>query len=345
MIIQKSKTKLTNPYIICGWPGIGLIGHYVVNYIISQIKPEIFAEIDYKEYIIPHNAVVENGIIYDMPQIQNKIFYHKIKSKPYSEQDFLLFLGDIEPSLYNMQNFANDLLSFFQLFNPKLIITFCGLPSNILHTDEPSFYIAKTNNNLEIKIKNEELLGLKPLTFGIIEGMNGLILSKAKEYEIDGVCIIGEIPFYTIDMINPKVCYKILYFLKENFLFNISFEKIQQDIISLDERIKSTFTDLNEKAQMLLSQIQNTTKNDKKNLYYKTTENSLGLTFEELKKKIKFSLPESAKNKINELFKLASENISYAKQLKEELDKWGVYKEYEDRFLSLFIKNKKKGKK
>ncbi len=345
MIIQKNKTKLTNPYIICGWPGMGMIGHYIVNHIISQIKPEIFAEIDYKEYIIPHNAIVENGIIYDIPQIQNKIFYHKIKSK-YYEQDFLLFLGDVEPSLYNMQNFANDLISFFKPFNPKLIMTFSGFPSNILHTDEPLLYVAQTNNSVDVKIKNEESLKLKPLTFGLIEGMSGIILSKAKEFEIEGICIIGEIPFYTIDMINPRVCYKILYFLKETFLFNISFEKIQQDIISMDERIKSTFIDLNEKAQMLLSQLQDSNKDNKKNLYYKakTTNDSSELTFEELKKKIKFSLPESAKNKINELFKLSSEDISYAKQLKEELDKWGVYKEYEDRFLSLFIK-KKKGKK
>ena len=36
-------------------------------------------------------------------------------------------------------------------------------------------------------------------------------------------------------------------------------------------------------------------------------------------------------------------DISKAKELKSELDKWNVYKDYEDRFLDLFKKTKEKG--
>lgn len=346
MIIQKSKIKFKNPYVICGWPGIGMIGNYVVNNIISQIKPEIFAEIDYKEYTIPHSAIVEHGVIYDLPQIQNKIYFYTRRTKNETfDENFIFFVGDIEPSLYNMKKFATDIISFLQPLEPKIIITFSGLPSNILHTDEPSLYIAKTNQDVAEKIKNYELCDLMSLSLGVIEGINGVLLATAKEYGINGICIIAEIPFYTIDMINPKACYKILSFLRKNLLFDINFEKIQQDIISMDERIKSIFTDINEKAQTLFSQIENFPRSNKKNLYYNSLDKPTGLTLEELKKQLKFSIPESAKNKINELFNLASKNIDFAKQLKEELDKWGVYKEYEDRFLSLFIKNKKKGKK
>jgi hypothetical protein len=54
-------------------------------------------------------------------------------------------------------------------------------------------------------------------------------------------------------------------------------------------------------------------------------------------------LPGSVKEKIENLFKQSQENIAKANELKVELDKWNVYKEYEDRFLDLFRKNRDKG--
>ena len=36
------------------------------------------------------------------------------------------------------------------------------------------------------------------------------------------------------------------------------------------------------------------------------------------------------------LFDAASQDISKAGDLKEELDQWGLFQEYEDRFLDLF---------
>ena len=52
--------------------------------------------------------------------------------------------------------------------------------------------------------------------------------------------------------------------------------------------------------------------------------------------------PLSVKEKIENLFIQAKNDISKANELKSELDKWSVYKEYEDRFLDLFKKAKGK---
>ena len=52
-------------------------------------------------------------------------------------------------------------------------------------------------------------------------------------------------------------------------------------------------------------------------------------------------LPQSIREKIEILFKQAHRDISKARQLKEELDHWNVYKDYEDRFLDLFKKDKR----
>ncbi len=53
-------------------------------------------------------------------------------------------------------------------------------------------------------------------------------------------------------------------------------------------------------------------------------------------------LPLSVKEKIEKLFSQAKSDSTKANELKAELDKWSVYKDYEDRFLDLFKKAKEK---
>jgi hypothetical protein len=82
--------------------------------------------------------------------------------------------------------------------------------------------------------------------------------------------------------------------------------------------------------------------------YLKIGSQTTGPIGEEEIEKIKKSLsqltklPTSVKEKIEKLFTQANTDISKANELKAELDKWNVYKEYEDRFLDLFKKTKDK---
>jgi predicted ATP-grasp superfamily ATP-dependent carboligase len=336
MIIQKTKAKINHPILIFSWPSLGLIGRYVINYLISELKAQIFAEIELEEYISFPNLIVENGMIYSAPQIKDKIYFLHTEL-----QDFIFFFSDFDPSPEYYTKLATDILNFLMPTNISFIITFNSLPTNILHTDKPNLYISATTFSTKV-LPLIQKFNLPKLDFGVIEGMNSVFLQVAKEMGINSICIFSEIPFYTLDMYNPQSAKEILLLLEEAFNFKLSYNKLYQDIKLMDEHLRNTFADLNQKAQQLFSQIYESKKQygKKQSDFYETPG---GITFEELKKQIKFSLPESAKNKINQLFKLAKENIEYAKQLKEELDRWGVYKEYEDKFLSLFLKKKKEG--
>jgi len=327
MIIQKNKLKLKKPILICSWPGIGMIGNYVLNYLITQLKPVIYAELNIDNYYSPHNILIHNGIISFAQSTENKFYYYKTE-----EYDILFFLSDMQPSQNFMYKLSKDITEFASTLQVEHIITFAGMPTNIIHTDKPKLFIAQTtqNNNLEF---NLPLIG-----YGVVEGMNGVILGTAKEFNINATCILTEIPIYTIDMDNPQTALRILKLLDKMFLLKLNFEKINSDIADMEEKIKVIFEELNQKAQKLISQFDSP--HNTKNKY--DVVNFNGVSFEELKKRIKFSLPESAKNKIDELFKLASNDIKFAKELKDELDRWGVYKDYEDKFLNLFLKSKNK---
>jgi hypothetical protein len=47
-------------------------------------------------------------------------------------------------------------------------------------------------------------------------------------------------------------------------------------------------------------------------------------------------VPAEARVRIEELFKLASKGEIEPGELKEELDRWGLFEEYEDRFFTFF---------
>jgi len=49
-------------------------------------------------------------------------------------------------------------------------------------------------------------------------------------------------------------------------------------------------------------------------------------------------VPKDARNHIEELFEQVSKNLSLAPQLVAELNRWGLFSEYEDRFFALFRK-------
>lgn len=51
-------------------------------------------------------------------------------------------------------------------------------------------------------------------------------------------------------------------------------------------------------------------------------------------------IPSDARNRINELFEMVHRGELEPRELKDELDRWGVFEEYQDRFLHLFRKRR-----
>ena len=156
--------------------------------------------------------------------------------------------------------------------------------------------------------------------------MNGLFLTIAKKNNFKGFCLLGEIPLYTIQIENPKASAAVITALSKilNFKIDVSVlleqaENMENEINKLLDYLKPGFPsgqgpigeDEVEKIKKALSQLT--------------------------------KLPASVKEKIEELFEKAKADLTRANELKAELDKWNVYKEYEDKFLDLFRKSKGKG--
>jgi hypothetical protein len=189
------------------------------------------------------------------------------------------------------------------------------MPQAIDHTQEPKVWFASTSRMIARELGK---YGLNILSQGQISGMNGLFLAAAKKEGLKGFCLLGEIPLYTIHIENPKAVLAVLKSLSK--ILNI-----RLDFNELLEYARATEKEINKLLDFL-----------------KLGGQKEGPIGEEEIEKIKKTLsqltklPGSVKDRIEKLFQEVSSDISKAKELKYELDKWNVYKDYEDRFLDLF---------
>jgi len=314
------RPRLKNPYLIVAWPGMGEVAFKAATYLVDRLKAEEYAYILPEEFFYLTGSIIKEGVL-SMPQLpQSKFYYWKNK---FGKNDLIIFLSTAQPDLAKAENYSKRIIHMAKSFNVETIVSFASMPQSIDHTQEPGVWFASTSPELNNTLKK---YNFNILSEGQISGMNGLFLGMAKREGFKGFCLLGEIPFYTIQIENPRASLAVLSVLAK--ILNIQID----------------FTNLIEQAQTLEGEINRLLD------YFKLGSGAQsGPIGEEEIEKIKKALsqltrlPVSVKDRIEKLFEQAKADITKANELKTELDKWNVYKEYEDRFLDLFGKKKDKG--
>ena len=319
MIKEVASPKLKNPIFIAAWPGMGEVAYRAVLFLKEVLGFKVFAKLTAQQFFKPAAVFVEKGLISipDMPA--GFFYYYKGKNSP----DIILFLGEIQPPLEYAQPLSLLIVNFVKKYKTKLMFTFAAKPEAIDHKSKPKTWIAATHNEL---LKTFEKFNLQILKEGQISGLNGIILGVGKQKAIKGVCLLGEIPFYTVQIENPKATKGILEVINKYLKLNLNLSSIVSRTKFIEEEIDKLITYL---------------KGDIPSGHPPLNEEDINKIKNDLAAYTK--LPQSASKKIEELFKKAEKDITSANKIKDELDHWNVYKEYEDRFLDLF-KKKNKGK-
>jgi proteasome assembly chaperone (PAC2) family protein len=311
LIKFKKRPRLKSPYLIAAWPGMGNVAARAVEFLWEKLKPVEFAEITPDGFFHPHEAWIVSGQI-ELPRSPTGKFYYW--KNPQGKHDLILFLCEAQPSFEKGYNYASLVLDVASAFKTKRVFTFASMPTPIDHTQQSRVWATVTDKKISKEISK---LDVNPMRVGQISGLNGLLLSVAKERKMEGVCFLAEIPLYAIQIENPKASKAVLKAFTE--MIGLKF-----DFVGLDERAKI----VEDEIEKLVD-------------YFKSG-SSPGPISEDDIDSIKKSLasitrlPESAKARIEMLFKSAEKDISRAQELKSELDKWHIYKDYEDRFLDLF---------
>ena len=226
-----ARPKLNSPNMLAAWPGIGNVSIIIASYLKRKLDFKELGEIEASYFFDPIGVVVKDNVV-EAPQFpQNKFYYWKNKG---GESDIILFIGEDQPAtkVYEMANCVLDVGIHFQV---KRIYTCAAALTRIHHTEQPRVWGVATNQQVAEDLKRYNLVERGNLQ---ISGLNGLLLGVTKEKDIEGVCLLGEVPMYATRIQNPMAALVVLEVLAKMLGIEIDTVELAQLAKETKERMK-----------------------------------------------------------------------------------------------------------
>ena len=225
-----ARPRLRAPNLLAAWPGIGNVAMIIANYLKAKLP---FKELGYLEasyFFDPIGVTVKDNVV-DEPNFPQSQFYYW---KNDDGNDLILFIGDDQPASKGYE-LANCVLDAGSRFGVERVYTCAAAITRIHHTEPPKVWGVATNHLVNADLKNFDLEYSSNLQ---IAGLNGLLLGVAKEREIDGVCLLGEVPVYASRVPNPMAGLAVLKVLAIMLEVKIDFTELGKMAVEAGERIK-----------------------------------------------------------------------------------------------------------
>jgi len=212
-----AKPKLKRPYLVAGWSGMGAVALLAVNFLRQQLNAEPFGEIDARKFFSPSQVQIRDRLIQTLDFPETKFHFWQGDTA----HDLIFFVGTEQPSqAYEM---ACLIVDTAERFDVERIYTAAAFPTLMHHSQAPGLWGTATHPDLLAAL---EAYGVKIMNQGTIGGLNGLLLAVAKERGLEGLCLLGEIPVYTTQMINPRASHAVLTILTQMFNVKIDMTKL-----------------------------------------------------------------------------------------------------------------------
>jgi len=296
------KIDITDPVMIAGWPGMGSVALGTVDYLKRKLTAVDFAEIKVDKFSILDSVIVEDGIAHLAEPPKNRFYYT-------GSPNLIIFEGEAQLPGQDGIELLNKVLDVAAQFKVKRIYTGAAFPMPISCKAQSEIYGAANNKTLRGLFRK---MGIRPMEDGHISGLNGLVLGFAKGRGIEAVCLLATIPQYAISLPNPKASFAIIQILERILNFEVARDEMNEYIkdmedkmAMIEEKVRDVFPIEKEEHRIFPAQ----------------------------------KVPSYIKDKIEKMFHEAKADKSKAISLKKELDRWDLYKMYEDRFLDLFKEN------
>lgn len=298
----------TSPLMFAAWTGAGNVGILAVDYLRRHLDAHLFAQIDMSQFIVPESIMVSSGVAH-FPETPQSVFYHN------HNPDLVIFESNAHAGGNHDIDVIRTILELARELNTPRIYTAAALPRPMSHSAEPQLLYACNNTQLKIELENS---GLEPMPDGIISGLNGLILGFAETNGIDAVCLLATIPAYAAGLTYPRAALTIIRNLSSMLGVDIDYSELEADIEAADPM----FAEIEEKLKEFFSS--------------GIIEPEMEEGEEAREEVLSEDVPRYVMDRIERMFQAAGKDRAKAQELKKELDRWGLYNLYENRFLDLF---------
>jgi proteasome assembly chaperone (PAC2) family protein len=315
--------KLKDPWLVAVWPGMGNVAVGAGSYLIQQLGAQLVGEFAARELFDVQNVEVKHGIARSGHMPRNLVF---LWEDPAERHDLLIFLAEAQPS-HGGYAFCHRLLEYAQDRGVKRFITFAAMATQLHPTGTPRVFAVATERPGLDELKNHDV---EVLEEGQISGLNGVLLAAGAERDLAGACLLGELPFFAVGVPNPKASRAVLGIFSELSGIDLDLDPLLEESES-SERVQ---LELLEKLQRAAQERAESDEEPFALPEYTAAEEEDDETAEP--EPATPAIDAAMRRRIESMFDQARQDRAKAFELKHELDRLGVFKRYEDRFLDLF---------
>jgi proteasome assembly chaperone (PAC2) family protein len=238
-----TEVELHEPVLMAAWPGMGHVALKAYVYLHEALRAQNLAFVEEPEFFRLPGINIQDGLVQSTLLPQSGFYYWK---HPGGSGDILFFIGDQQPVGGKEYQLSEALLNFAGSLGVKRVVTAAAMPTAINHYQDSRVWITATHKEL--------LSELSPycdrvLREGQISGMNGLLLGVAKQMGMEGFCLLGEIPFYTTEIENPKASKAVLDVLNKVLGLEISLGELEELANQTEKEIDHYLLELQQREQ------------------------------------------------------------------------------------------------
>ena len=226
-----ARPRLNSPNMLTAWPGVGNVAMIVATYLQRKLDFKDLGEVEASRFFDPIGVLVKDNVV-EAPQFpQSKFYYWKNKG---GGSDIVLFLGEDQPAAKGYE-LAHCVLDVGQKFQAKRVYTCAAAMTRIHHTEQPRVLGVATSQSVARDLKKYDLIQAGNLQ---IAGLNGLLLGVAKERDIEGICLLGEVPIYATRIQNPMAALAVLKVLTKMLDVEVDLDELTQLAKEAKEKMK-----------------------------------------------------------------------------------------------------------
>ncbi len=305
-----NERKLNQPWLVAVWPGMGQVASSAGYYLMAKLGMHLLAELPTQGLFDIDAVAVKDGVYQRAGLPRNRLF---VWEDPHKQHDIVVFIGEAQPPV-GKYAFCLKLIEQAQQLGVQRVFTFAAMATAMHPEHESRVFAAATDESCLEELKK---FPVEVLESGQIGGLNGVLIGAAAENGLRGYTLLGEMPHIFAQLPFPKAALAILDVFTK-------YAGIKIDLIELEEQSRLMERKLGE----LLARVEASLTGQPQ-----TEEETYGTpTEEEPEQRIS---PKDQQH-LERLFQEARQDRSRAYELKRELDRLGVFRDYEDRFLDLF---------
>jgi len=305
---MSENARLNKPWMVAVWPGMGHVAVTAGYYLMAKLGVHLLAEFRPLDLFDVEYVEVKGGLVRTGRLPRSRLFLWR---DPAEGHDIVIFIGEAQPPM-GKYAFCRRLIEFARELGVERVFTFAAMATEMRPEHPSRVFGAAADEESLAELKRLEV---EILEEGQIGGLNGVLLGVAGESDLRGACLLGEIPHVFAQLPFPKASLAVLETFATMAGLEIDLSEVREQAQTMDSKLEALFAQM----ERAIGQQE------------PTADEAPGAAQAEEKR-----LDPEDERRIEELFEKAREDRSKAYELKRELDRLGIFRDYEDRFLDLF---------